>query len=136
MIKTHEIKSTMSLALPLIAAFLAQKGMQFIDTLMMGWLGPSALAAGAMGTALFITTLVFCMGTLSAVGVFIAWAKGAKDMGDIQSSLQHGLCLPLLLSLPCMLIIWMAPHVLISRGRVSSKKQSLNRTVCLFKKAV
>ncbi|VVC74988.1 Multidrug resistance protein NorM [Aquicella siphonis] len=117
MIKTHEIKSTFTLVLPLMAAFLAQKGMQFIDTLMMGWLGPSALAAGALGTGLFITTLVFCLGTLSAVGVFIARAKGADDSSDIQSSLQHGICLALLLSIPCMALIWFMPPILAVIGQ-------------------
>ncbi|HSW68746.1 MAG TPA: MATE family efflux transporter [Gammaproteobacteria bacterium] len=113
MTKFHEIKSTVFLILPLMLAFLSQKGMQFIDTLMMGWLGPSALAAGAVGTAIFITILVFCMGTLSAVGVFIARAKGANDENDIVASLQNGIVLAILLSLPCIIIIWLAPHFFI-----------------------
>lgn len=112
MIKTQEVKSTVSLILPLMAAFLAQKGMQFIDTMMMGWLGPAALAAGAIGTAIFITTLVFCMGTLSAVGVFIARAKGANDKNGITDSLQNGIWLAIVLSIPCIAIIWFAPSIL------------------------
>lgn len=110
MIKTHEMKSTISLILPLMAAFLAQKGMQLIDTLMMGWLGPAALAAGAIGTAIFITIIVFCMGTISAVGVFIARAKGANDKNDVTVSLQNGIFLAIFLSLPCVVMIWLAPH--------------------------
>lgn len=109
--KTTEQKSTLSLILPLMAAFLAQKGMQLIDTVMMGWIGPSALAAGAIGTAIFMTMLVFCMGTLSAVGVFIARAKGAQDEKDITVSLKNGVMLALGLSIPCMIIIWLAPHL-------------------------
>lgn len=113
MTKTHDIKSTFALIFPLMAAFLAQKSMQLIDTLMMGWIGPSALAAGAVGTAIYMTTLVFCMGTLSAVGVFIARAKGANDKDDVRLSLQHGILMALLLSVPCIGLIWAAPHVLI-----------------------
>ncbi len=116
MIKIHEIKSIAALVLPLMAAFLAQKGMQFIDTLMMGWIGPDALAAAALGTSIFMTILLFCMGTLSSVGVFIVRAKGANNTKAIQSSLQHGLCLALFISFPCMLIIWFAPCVLSSIG--------------------
>lgn len=111
-IKHHEIKSITTLALPLIAAFLAQKGMQFIDTFMMGWIGADALAAAALGTSIFMTILVFGFGTLSAAGVFISRAKGANDDNDIQSSLKHGLCLALLLSLPCMFIIYIFPYFL------------------------
>jgi MATE family multidrug resistance protein len=127
MIKAHEIKSTMTLALPLIAAFLAQKGMQFIDTLMMGWLGPSALAAGALGTGLFVTTLVFCMGTLSAVGVFIARAKGAHDDVDLQSNLRHGIVLALCLSIPSMILIWFAPHLLTLIGQNQEVVDNVSR---------
>lgn len=112
MIKIHEINSIAKLALPLMAAFFAQKCMQLIDTVMMGWIGPHALAAGALGTSIYITILVFCMGTLSAVGVFIVRAKGANDSDDVKSSMQHGLVLALLLSLPGMLLIWFAPHFL------------------------
>ena len=116
MIKLHEIKSLTALALPLMAAFLAQKSMQFIDTFMMGWIGPEALAAGAIATSIYFTLLVFCMGTLSAVGIFIVRAKGADDIRDIKSSMLHGLCLALFLSLPFMLMIWFAPYFLIVIG--------------------
>lgn len=116
MIKKHEIKSLIIIALPLMAAFLAERGMEFIDTIMMGWIGPTALAAGAIGTTIFGTTILFCMGVLSSVGVFIVRAKGADNISDIKFTMQHGFCLALLLSVPGMLIIWFIPHVLLSLG--------------------
>lgn len=116
MIKKNEIKSIIIIALPLMAAFLAQRGMQFIDTVMMGWIGPTALAAGALGTAFFVTVLLFCMGVLSAIGIFIVRAKGVDNISDIKSTMQHGFCLAIYLSVPCMLIIWLVPHILLSIG--------------------
>lgn len=116
MIKKNEIKSIIIIALPLMAAFLAQKGMQFIDTIMMGWIGPTALAAGALGTAFFVTILLFCMGVLSAIGIFIVRAKGAGNISDVKSTMQHGFCLAIFLSVPCMLIIWLVPHILLCIG--------------------
>jgi len=116
MFKKHEIKSLIIIALPLMAAFLAERGMEFIDTIMMGWIGPTALAAGAIGTVLFGTIVLFCLGVLSAIGVFIVQAKGADNIGDIKFTMQHGFCLALLLSIPGMLIIWFIPHVLLSIG--------------------
>ncbi len=113
---TQEINLMVKLALPLMAAFLAQKSMQFIDTLMMGWISPYALAAAALGTSLCVTILIFCMGTLSSVGVFIARARGAGQHDDIQSSLQSGVFLALILSLPGMLLIWNAPKILFLIG--------------------
>jgi MATE family multidrug resistance protein len=112
MVKLNEIKSMAIIALPLMAAFLAQKSMRLIDTIMMGWIGPDALAAGALGTSVFTTATIFCMGTLTAVGVFIAHAKGANDIKDIQLSMEHGLCLALMLSVPCMLTVWFTPLIL------------------------
>ena len=99
-----------------MAAFLAQRGMQFIDTVMMGWIGPTALAAGALGTAFFLAILLFCMGVLSAIGIFIVRAKGADNISDIKSTMQHGFCLALILSVPCMLMIWLVPRILLSIG--------------------
>ena len=116
MIKKAEVKSIITIALPLMAAFIAQRGMQVIDTVMMGWIGPTALAAGAIGTALFTTVLIFCMGVLSAIGIFIARAKGAENLSDIKTTMQHGFCLALFLSIPCMLIIWFIPPLLLTIG--------------------
>ncbi len=106
------MKPIIRLALPLMATFLAQKGMQVVDTLMMGWIGPYALAAGALGTAIFMTIMVFCMGTLSALGVCIARAKGAKNSMEIKVLLQNGMWLAMLLSIPCMVLIWVMPYIL------------------------
>lgn len=114
--RIHEIKLIIKLALPLMAVFLAQKGMQLVDTLMMGWIGPQALAAGALGTSIFMTILVFCMGTFTAIGICIAHARGTNHPADIQSSLQHGLYLAIILSLPCMLLIWFSPQILLLLG--------------------
>ena len=114
--KLQITKHIIHIALPLMAALLAQRAMQFIDNVMMGWLGPTALAAGAIGTAIFVTVLLFCMGTLSGAGVFIARAKGANNIDDIKSTVQHGYCLALFLSIPCILIILFSPHLLLQIG--------------------
>lgn len=108
------IRSIIFITLPLMAAFLAQRGMQFIDTLMMGWIGPTALAAGAIGTAIFATILLFCMGALSSVGILISRAKGENN---ITYHMQHGCCFAFLLSFPCMLIIWFTPSLLLKLGQ-------------------
>ncbi|SRR5579883_181698 len=128
MIKLHEVKSTLTIAVPLIAAFLSQKMMQFIDTMMMGWIGPSALAAGALGTSIFITTLVFGLGTLSSVGVFVARGRGAKDDDEIRKSLLHGIWLALFLSVPSVIVIWLAPYLLIR----AENKEVLDNAILLL----
>lgn len=110
--KLQEFKSVVIVALPLTIAFIAQKGMQFIDAFMMGWIGPNALAAGALATSFFLSITLFCMGTLSIVGVFISHAKGSNDLVDIQSNLLHGLYLAIFLSVPCTIILCLTPTIL------------------------
>jgi MATE family multidrug resistance protein len=108
----NDITAIFSIALPLVAALLSQRGMQFIDTVMMGWLGPPALAAGTLAGAIYITILLFAMGILSAVGIFIVRGKAFNDSLAVNLNLQHGIYLALLLSIPCMLIIWFMPYAL------------------------
>ncbi len=118
LITLPEIRAVAKLALPLMAAFLAQKGMQLVDTVMMGWIGPDALAAGALTLVTFMTLIVFCIGTLSAVGIFCAHARGANTLLGVTTALQNGLCLALLLALPLMLIVWHIPTLLLATGQV------------------
>jgi multidrug resistance protein, MATE family len=46
------------LALPLASAQLAQSSTGFLDTVMMGWMGKSTLAAGSLATGTFMMVLV------------------------------------------------------------------------------
>lgn len=115
--KFKEIKTFVILCAPLAAAFLAQKGMQFIDTLMMGWIGPQALAAGALATNIFVTILVFCRGILSMIGISIVHARASAQVRDIQSLLHQAGYLALVMSIPAMLLAWQAPFYLVAMGQ-------------------
>ena len=113
---SKDLKLILAVALPLMGTFLAQKGMQLIDTIMLSWLGPDALAAGALAWALFAIIMLFCLGTLSAVGVQIARARGSEQLDDVHTHLKHGILLALLLSIPSVLLIWYLPPLLIYVG--------------------
>ena len=45
---------------------LAQTGLTTADVILMGWLGPEALAAGALGTNLYFAFLIFGIGVVTA----------------------------------------------------------------------
>lgn len=112
-----EISSFIKLCLPLAASLLALKGMQFIDTLMMGWIGPHALAAGALGTNIFITIVVFCRGVVSMVGVSIVHARGEQQTDKIRSTLHQALYLSVAVSIPLMILAWQSPSYLVLIGQ-------------------
>lgn len=73
-----ELRKLVSLALPLSLAHLAQTGMSFVDTLMVGRLGPTELAALALGATTFSTVNVILMAVLLSVSPLVAQALGAK----------------------------------------------------------
>jgi len=116
-IRLNDIKQLCLNAWPLVAAFLAQKGIQIVDTLMLGWLGPDALAAAALANSCFLLIVVFCMGSISAVGIYIVGARGSHQPLDIKHSLQSGMYLAVFLSLLGMLVIWQTPRLLEKLGQ-------------------
>jgi MATE family multidrug resistance protein len=124
----NEITIIFKIAMPLVAALLAERGMQFIDTMMMGWLGATALAAGALGTALFVTAMVFSVGVLSCVGIFIVRAK-VCDSRALNLNLQHGIYLALAIAFPCMLFLWFVPYFL---ARIGENSLVMTDTVLLL----
>lgn len=117
MFSTKEVSTFIKLCLPLAASLLALKGMQFIDTLMMGWIGPQALAAGALGTNIFITIIVFCRGVVSLLGVSIVHARGAQKPEEIRSLLHQAFYLSLVVAIPLMLVAWQSPSYLVLIGQ-------------------
>jgi multidrug resistance protein, MATE family len=112
-----ELWACLLLAVPLAAAQLAQAGTAFVDTVMMGLLGSQTLAAGGLGAVIFSTLLLICTGVVSAVGPLAAEAYGSGNAKAIGRIAQQGLWLSLVLSLPCMLLLWHGDSLLLSLGQ-------------------
>lgn len=115
-----EAKACLLLAIPLAAAQLAQASTNFFDTVMMGWLGSQTIAAGALGSMVFMTLVLICTGILSAVGAIAALAFGAGDRGRISRLTSQGLWLSVILSLPIMGLIWNFGPILLLLGQETS----------------
>lgn len=120
---TKEIKKYFSLfqqlsqlAIPLAVAQIAHMGMQVVDTLMMGQLGPAGLAVGALGGVIIYNISVFCIGILSATGTLLAQAYGAKDYSEMGRVLCQSILLSILFSIVCIAIIQGIPDVLLRFG--------------------
>lgn len=112
-----ELKASLQLASPLVAALLAQMAMELVNTVMLGKLSANALAAGGLGMAIFFTLIVLCNGIFSATGVMIARYYGAKNHVEISSTLSQSLYLALLLSIPCFVFLRAAPYFLVAIGQ-------------------
>lgn len=101
-----EIRDTLVLATPVVITQVAQISMGFVDTVMVGRLGPEALAGVALGSTLFYTLIVVCMGVVMAVGPMVSQAFGAGDHATIGRSVRQGQWLAMILAIVFTLAIW------------------------------
>ncbi|TXM96818.1 MATE family efflux transporter, partial [Methylobacterium sp. WL122] len=76
-----ELRATLALAAPLVFTNLAQHGLITADTVMLGRLGASELAAATLATSLYFILFICGIGLTSAVAPLIAEALG-RDRTD------------------------------------------------------
>ena len=95
-----ELRATLALAAPLAAANLAQMAMGVTDTVMVGRLGATPLAAAGLGAMLYFSGGVMLQGILSAVSPLAAHALGAGDRPAAGRIAGAGLVLAVLMALP------------------------------------
>jgi len=88
-----ELRATLRLAGPVVAAQLAHISMSFVDTVMVGRLGPEALAGVALGNTVFFFFAIMGMGMVRAVGPLVSQAVGAEDPRAVGHSVRQGLWL-------------------------------------------
>ncbi|MGB3612450.1 MAG: MATE family efflux transporter, partial [Elainellaceae cyanobacterium] len=101
-----ESRRCLALALPLIGAQLAQAATGFVDTLMMGRLGREQLAAGALGSLLFMELLVVGTNLVATSSSFIAEAYGAQRPERAGRWLNQGVWLAVVIAIPLALVMW------------------------------
>jgi MATE family multidrug resistance protein len=100
----HEGRELLHLAGPLIVSHLGQVGMSTADTIMVGPLGATPLAAAGLGTAIHFLGLIACVGVLVGMTPLVSQAYGAGDLAQCRRVLVQGLWLATLLSVP---VAWM-----------------------------
>ncbi|GIV61578.1 MAG: MATE family efflux transporter [Rhodothermaceae bacterium] len=122
-----EVRQTVTLALPVVLTQLAQISMGFIDTVMVGRLGPAALAGVALGNAVFFMFLIVCMGVTMAVGPMVSQAYGAGTYEPIGRSVRQGLWLGLVLAVPATVLLWHIGPVLLLAGQDAATAERAQR---------
>ncbi|MBA3012636.1 MAG: MATE family efflux transporter [Proteobacteria bacterium] len=95
MFKRH-FKETILLALPMIVGQIGQLSMSIADNVMVGRVGTDALAAAAIGNALFMLVMVVGFGISMAITPLTAMAAGARRDTDCGVILRQGLIVNLL----------------------------------------
>ncbi len=103
----HESRISLKLAVPLMIGQLSQMLMGVADTLMIGHLGVTELAALTFANSLFYIPFVFGIGVLTSVSVCTSTARGAGDEAAARASCRHGLYLGTALGVLLTLITWL-----------------------------
>jgi multidrug resistance protein, MATE family len=114
-----EMKATLWLAWPMVLTNVAQSAMTATDVLMLGWLGPDALAAGAIGTNIYFMLMIFGLGLVLGVAPVLAQEVGAfkHEVRRVRQTVRHGLWIAVLTSIPIWLVLWNAEPILVATGQ-------------------
>jgi multidrug resistance protein, MATE family len=114
----REVGATAALSWPLIVANLAASAMTTTDIMMLGWLSPKALAAGALGFNLYVPMMVFGFGTVSAASPIVARMVGANrdDIEGPRRAAHHTLIIAAALCLPMWIVLWHTRSILTALG--------------------
>ncbi|MBY5920485.1 MATE family efflux transporter [Ferrimonas balearica] len=107
-----QIKKLVQLALPVLIAQVAQTMMGLIDTVMAGRVGPADMAAVAVGTSLWLPTILLFAGIIMAMPPLISHLHGANEEGKIRPLVHQALYLALGSSVLTMVILANADLVL------------------------
>jgi MATE family multidrug resistance protein len=114
-----EARATLVLAWPLILTNLAQTLMTATDVVMMGWLGPDALAAGALGANLYFATMIFGLGLTTATAPMIARELGRKghSVRDVRRTVRQGMWMAAGVTVPIWIVLWQSEAILLAMGQ-------------------
>lgn len=114
-----EIRATLLLAYPLILTNIAQALIHATDIVLLGWVGPRTLAAGALGVNLFNACLIFGLGLVTASAPMMARELGRHrhSVRDVRRTVRQALWASVAVAIPFWLLLWHAEGILLAFGQ-------------------
>jgi MATE family multidrug resistance protein len=103
-----ELRPLIRLAGPVVLAEIGWMSMGLVDTVMVGPLGPAAIAATGMGSGVFTAIMIFGAGLMLGVDALVSRAAGAGRYDECVRWLHQGVVLALLVSPIVMIVTWIA----------------------------
>lgn len=113
----HEARRILALAGPIVVSQLGTVGMNTTDTLMVGPLGATALAAAGLGSAVHMFLVVVSSGTVMGMLPLVSQAYGAGVGATCRRVLVQGLWLALALSVPVVLLSLQGHAIALALGQ-------------------
>lgn len=114
-----EILATLTLGWPLVITQLAQMALSTIDVLLLGHLGPDAVAAGALAVNLYNAVMLFGIGVMSAITPMVARERGrmAHSVRDVRRTFRQTLWVSVTLALPAWVVLWQSEAIFALLGQ-------------------
>ena len=114
-----EAAATLRLAWPLILTQLAQMALSTIDVILLGRLGPEAVAAGALAVNLYNAFMLFGVGVMSAMMPMIARERGrmAHSVREVRRTFRQTFWVALTLALPFWIMLRNGEPIFILLGQ-------------------
>lgn len=109
----QELGALTRLALPLIAGFLGNQLMGFVDTAMVGRLGAAAIGGVGIATGIYATLSLVVMGIVLGMDPLTSQAVGAGEHARARRILWQGLRVALWASVPMTGLILVAPALIL-----------------------
>ena len=107
-----DLMDLLRLAAPIVSIQVGMMAMGVVDTIMVGHLSATALAAVALGALYTFGLSIFGTGVLFALDPIIAQALGARDRLAVARALQRGLLLSFVVTVPTSLVLVVVEPVL------------------------
>jgi multidrug resistance protein, MATE family len=104
----REARALTALAVPIVLTNIGQVAIQTTDVVLIGWLGPEALAASVLGVNVMFVLLLFSIGVVAATAPMVAQDLGRRRhaVREPRRTIRQGLWVALALGLPAMLLLW------------------------------
>ena len=110
-------KAVVFLGVPLIGGHLGQVAIGLTDTVMLGWYGVEALAAGTLAHSVFFVLFLMGSGFAWAVMPMVAAAHAEEDDTSIRRAARMGLWLSMAFGLCAMPLLWWSHPILLALGQ-------------------
>ncbi|MEO6582317.1 MAG: MATE family efflux transporter [Sphingomicrobium sp.] len=114
-----ELRATIALAWPLILSNLTMALIQATDVVLMGWLGPRALAASALGLNLTFVFILLGIGVVAASSPLMATALGKRSSAvrDVRRSFRQASWVAICIALATWAVLWNSEKLIVLLGQ-------------------
>ena len=114
-----EARALLSLSLPLVIGNLGWSAIAATDLLLLGHIGPDAVASGSLALNLYMAFLIFGIGLTTAASPLIASERGRRlhSVRDIRRSVRQTIWAGALICPPSWAVLWHSEEILIQIGQ-------------------